>query len=717
MNRNLFKLALERLQPSDWQEFEQFVSCFLVTEYPTLRTMAHTSGDGGRDSELYQPDGKPFIVFQYSLQKDWRQKIRNTAARLTKENPNVRILIYLSNHQIGAKADDLKTELLEQDLSLDVRDRNWFLERACMDESRQNAAEQLIDQIARPYLVGEELINKPSSPLTTGEARAALLYLGLQWQDDITEKGLTKLSFDALVRAALRHTHSKSRMTRTQVHQVIFKMLPSTDKEFISRNIDSALLRLTKRYIRHWKKEDEFCLTYEEHQRILIRLAEQENEEAEFNSELARHCEEGLKDVKGMHKIDVEDLQRRIPRIIEKLLLKRGEAFVTAIVNNSMDRVGFECLEDIVIFDINSHPPEDNIIQNFQKAVLSTVRSILAYPKASIHGYLRRLADSYTLFTFLNEIPDVQSATRKLFSHGKIWLDTTVLLPLYAEQLEEDETLHKFTRLFKACHEVGIELRVTPGIIQEVNSHMNTALACSKYFASEWRGRTPYLYYHFLKTGKPPHEFKGWLAFFRGRERPEDDIEQYLGEVFSMKKESLYDASQKVEEDLRLAAQRLWSEAHRERRQNADQQIDDATTQQLIKHDLETYLGVIALRKDEQVTELGYRHWLLTFDKIAWGIRNHLREEFEIKTPQSPLLSVDFLVNNLAFGPDRRFLSRKEEQSLPIVLDIEMSESMPHDILYIAEKVRLENEGLPEYVIRRKVRDAIDRSRRHRGRS
>ena len=44
-----------------------------------------------------------------------------------------------------------------------------------------------------------------------------------------------------------------------------------------------------------------------------------------------------------------------------------------------------------------------------------------------------------------------------------------------------------------------------------------------------------------------------------------------------------------------------------------------------------------------------------------------------------------------------------------------MSESMPHDILGIADRVRNENEGLPEYVIRRKVRDAIDRARRRKG--
>jgi len=73
MNRNLFKLALERLQPSQWETFEELASSFLAPDFPELRTMAHPSGDGGRDSELFQPDGKPFIACQYSLQKNWKQ--------------------------------------------------------------------------------------------------------------------------------------------------------------------------------------------------------------------------------------------------------------------------------------------------------------------------------------------------------------------------------------------------------------------------------------------------------------------------------------------------------------------------------------------------------------------------------------------------------------------------------------------------------------------
>lgn len=714
MNSSLFKLALEQLQPSGWETFETLASSFLAPEFPQLRTMAHPSGDGGRDSELFQPDGKPFIAFQYSLRKDWKRKIIETATRLKKEFPSVRNLIYMSNLQIGGQADDVKKTLLEDELSLDVRDKNWFLERANLGGVRENAAEQLIDQIARPYLASEQVINKPSSALSSGEARAALVYLGLQWQDDITNKGLTKLSFDALVRAALRYTYSESRISRAQVHKYVYDCLPSDNKELLSRHTDSALARLTKRYIRWWQKEDEFCLKHEEHERILTRLAEKEIEEATFYDEVTRHCEECLKEIDGTSATDLTDLQARILRVIEKFLLRRGEAFVSAVFSGNLDRVGFEHLTDVVMEDLASHGTEGSISHHVPKIVATTVRSLLAQPGDSTQQYLRRLANSYTLFSFLRETPDVQSATRKLFSHGTVWLDTTVLLPVFAEQLEEDEPQKKFSRLFQACCEAGIELCVTPGVITEINSHMNIALNCSKHSPSSWRGRTPYLYYQYLHTGRPASEFSKWLSLFRGSEREEDDISQFLSDMFGVKRVGLSDEMGKVDDDVRWAADRLWSTAHQERRQHT-QQIDNAITRQLIQHDLETYLGVIALRQDEKVTELGYRHWLLTLDRIAWQIRDLLRRELKTKTPPSPLLSLDFLVNNLTFGPDRRRLTRSKEQSLPIVLDVEMSESMPQDILEIADRVRRENDGLPEYVIKRNVRDEIDKARRRRG--
>lgn len=713
MNLNLFRLALDRLEPSDWAAFEKVCSTFLLPEFTNLRTMAHPAGDGGRDSELFSPEGNPFVAAQYSVTSDWKSKIRQTVKRLQTEHPTVRVLVYMSNQLIGGQADDLRKEILAKGIMVDPRDRNWFLERATADAIREGAANELIDRIARPYLSGENVIEKPSSPLTSGEAKAALIYLGLQWQDDIAEKGLTKLSFDALVRAALRHTHSESRMPREKVHEAIISALPSADRSILVQQIDSALSRLTKRFIRHWQKEDEFCLTYEEHLRIVDRLAVNETEEIDFLEEVEKHCFECLCEIRSSDTKDLDDLRLRVPRILQQLLLRRGEAFVTAVLTGNLSRAGFEELGDIILRDLDDDRPQSEIIQHYPKLVATVIQELIAQPTEHTHLYLRRLANSYTLFSFLNHTPDVQSATRKLFSHGTVWVDTTVLLPIFAERLDDDEAKRRLTQVILTCSGAGVEWRVTTGVIQEINAHMNVALSCSQYATGSWNGRIPFLYDKYLNTGRSPTDFRKWLSLFRGSERPEDDIAQFLREVLEIERIDLDDAVSKVDDSLRFAADRLWTTAHEQRRRNAHQ-MDEMTTRKLIQHDIETYLGVVGLRKSEQVTELGYRHWLLTFDSNAWDIRDRLKEEFHENTPPSPLLSLTFLLNTMTFGPSRAQTSKAAKFTLPLILDIEMSESNTLDIIQIADDVRRENDGLPEYVIRRKVRDAINKARRQR---
>lgn len=715
MNINLFEMALDRLRPSDWEHFEKLASSFLVADFPSLRTMASPSGDGGRDSELFSNDKNPVVAIQYSVTTYWDTKIKSTVKRLQDEFPDRKIIVYMTNQVIGAKADKLRSDLISKGLMIDIRDRNWFLERYNIDDIKLIAAEKIIESIARPYLAGEQVIEKRSYSLSSQEARAALLYLGMQWKDDITEKSLTKLSYEALVRSSLRNTNSENRKKRTQVYDVIQQYLPTTNIETIKKNIDNTLKRLTKRYIRHWEKEDEFCLTHEEFMRLNDKLADSEKEENQFTEEVRHNCVLLRDACPELTEKDERDIVLRVKRIINQFLLERGETFASSVISGDLKLIGFDDLKNIIFNDITKNRPNSKIVHIIPNIISNIIVEILTKSTVVTQKYLRCLVDSYTLFAFLREVPDVQSATKKIFSYGEIWLDTTVLLPLFAETFADSDADKRFTSLFRMMSDAGIVLKITSGVAIEIISHMNISAACARHKSIEWRGRIPYLYFHYLKSGRNPIEFANWLELFRGDSRPEDDIVDYLNQEFSIERESLEEKSILVSEDLRWAVERLWAEAHKTRRSNGHSNIDEEITIQLIQHDVENYLGVVALRETEQVNEFGYKHWWLTLDSIAWQIRDKIKIEFKEKTPPSPLLSLDFLVNNLAFGPNRRSISKETEQTLPLMFDLEVFEFMPTKFLEIAEKAREENQGLPEYVIRRKVRDACDRAKRKAG--
>ena len=111
-------------------------------------------------------------------------------------------------------------------------------------------------------------------------------------------------------------------------------------------------------------------------------------------------------------------------------------------------------------------------------------------------------------------------------------------------------------------------------------------------------------------------------------------------------------------------------------------------------------------------SELGFKHWLLTFDSNAWQIRDALNKEFK-QTPPSPLISLDFLSRNLSIGPSREYLSKEDHDGIPLVYGFEMkgAESR-NEVLEVANKVRSENADISERILRRKVRDACDCERR-----
>jgi hypothetical protein len=213
MKTQRFELALERLQPEDWGRFERFASQFLVFDYGSLRSVANSSGDLGRDSELFSPADDSSVLLQYSVTVDWKAKIRQTARRVRENLPNAHILIYVTNHKIGANADGLKTEIRKHfKLVLDIHDRSWFVDRTFSPADRIKVAESLAKDIVDPFLASREVVNASSPALNEFESKAAVLHLQLQWEDDSREKGLTKLCYEGLVKSVLRETSSEKRL-------------------------------------------------------------------------------------------------------------------------------------------------------------------------------------------------------------------------------------------------------------------------------------------------------------------------------------------------------------------------------------------------------------------------------------------------------------------------------------------------------------------------
>jgi hypothetical protein len=714
MNTKRFETALMLLKPAEWEKFERLASQFLAADFPTLVTVASPSGDEGRDAELYSPEGDASVLLQYSVAEDWRDKILRTAKRLEKTKPDARVLIYVTNQQIGAAADDLRRKLRESErFHLDIRDRNWFLERQRASVRHEAAAEELARDIIDPLLAGTASESTRAAALSGSDLQSAFMYLELQLRDDQRDRGLTKLSFDALVRSALRGTDSAHRMSRADVHDAVRRVLPSHPKDAIESHVDRALDSLPKEIVRHWKKEDSFCLSQEERERVSERLAELVQRKATLLSEIRFQLKDRLGSDYVIGTDELADLAERTRRVLEKLLLSRGEAFVAALRDGQFTSFAFDDLNDIVIRDLGERSDRSGVGARTVPLVTETTKAILLTPTGGVEAHLRSLADTYTLFSFLNETPDVQRVVQLMFSHGEIWLDTSFLLPVLLEdQLDHDE--QRFSATLWAAVDAGLKLRITPGILEELERHINRSVVCARTRPSEWRAGVPFLLMGFTALGGSASEFPGWAEAFRGAARPLDDVAEYLRDEFDIEVMSVDADVQNAPKDLWHAVDEEWRRTHTTRR-GGGVEVDSITTDRLIRHDVETYVAAIVRRSKERESPFGYTSWVLTFDRSAFHIAERLKEHMGNDAPRSPVMSADFFLNYLALGPLRYRISREAESRIPVLVETDAQEFMPPELLEVAQRARDEARGLPERTVRRRVRDALDAAKQRQG--
>jgi hypothetical protein len=215
-----------------------------------------------------------------------------------------------------------------------------------------------------------------------------------------------------------------------------------------------------------------------------------------------------------------------------------------------------------------------------------------------------------------------------------------------------------------------------------------------------------------VMSGRDLATLPGWIAEFRGITRPVEDLSQYLLEEHGIAIGSLEAEASRVSIESRAVVQEVWHEAHGRRRERA---IDPDTRARLVAHDVENYLGVVGRRKGEVAGTYGHKSWWLTLDHVAYDVGTALHEAFGHNAPDSPVMSPDFMVSYLAVGPLRAKLTRDLESRLPLSVAELPGEAVP-ELIHEAQQVRQELQGMSDRLIRREVRDRLDRFRRRKGR-
>jgi hypothetical protein len=714
-----FELTLRTLDASQWRLFERLAGVFLAAEFPNLRPVGAMSGDGGADGLLFQVEDDPSVLAQYSVRKDFASKIDQTCKRIKETFPDAKVLVYVTNQELGPKTVELRRTAREKyKIHLDPRGLEWLSSVRNSSSATMAEAEELAQKIVDPLVAPSgEVIARQAQALEDLEAKAAFVYLGLQWEDDTREKGLTKLCFEAIVRSVLRDTTSEEghRRSRQDIYDLVAKLLPGHHRITLQTQVDGALSRLNKKYIRHWRKVDEFCLTWDERVRLSQRLAELSALDSILRSHLHQAIETSLREVDNeIEPTEIDGLVEISRKVIERVLLDRGEAFASAVTKESSGDVRPSDIEAVVEAVVGTDRGELGIPTHVLAGVL---QALLVTPPTDIRRYLRGLADTYTLFAFMRETPDVQAAVVKMFSEGDIWLDTTVALPLLAEELLEPAD-RSHTELLASARECGLGLYVTRGVLEELATHISRCESYLRALSGEGAvGWPPFLLNSHRLAGLDDKDFTKWLDNFRGGD-PEYDILEYLEDVHGIALSDLNDFAEQAPLELRAAVAEVFHENrdyHEKRRALLGiPPMDTITRDKLVGHDVENYVGVIARReqRNERRSAFGYKSWWLTLDRTAFRVHDKLTHSYNRRPPASPAISPDFMLNYLAVGPIRARLSRRSEGALPLMLNMSVLDAVPAELLQLAERLREELSDLQPRIVRRKIRETLEDARR-----
>ncbi|MFD6137483.1 hypothetical protein [Isoptericola sp. NPDC060257] len=697
------EFALEQIKPADWRHFEKFTSEFLASDFPALRTTASSSGDRGRDAEVFRLDGMPRTMFQYSVTTDWQSKIQDTIKKITENFSGVNRIIYCTNQEIGAKIDQAREDAWnDHGIQIDLRDRNWFIERESDSPARSTAAEELIEAFVLPLLQKRKIVKQITSPLSHDESKVALLQLALNEQDSRSDQSLTKTSFDALVLAALVGTTAEDPRTKEEVAATTSSMLPNAERKQVHALASSALDRLSKKRgpVKHNRIQQNYHLSFEastEWQSGAAEfLLEQESLEQDLAAALFGVSEE-LDDAPELLMAESKSLRVGL----ERLLLERGEAFAHSIIYENVSET-----PAVEIADALSGYELSLTIRTDQAA--AAILTVLATPSERGRSHLERILNAYTLLAFLQQTPDVQKTLSRIFEGAEVWLDTSAVLPLIGELALDVDDQKPFTRLFRAALDSGLSLYVTGGVINEISHHLDNCIRCVQ-LGSGWRGRIPFVLSAYIYSGRSALELQEWIRDIKGDLHPEQDIEESIDELFGIRRQDLAPLSDAAPIELRGAVQNLWLDSHSKRRRT--DAIGHGTVDKLVEHDVENVVGVIEHRRRQKSSPLGYTAWWLTLDRTATRLQSWLRDQLGEDAPHSPAVNPDYFSQMLRLGPLRCAGASVDAPRLPVSIEIRRFENVPAKLLEIARTTRLEYADYGERRIRREVRDALDRAR------
>jgi len=269
--------ALELIK--DGTVFENFAKDFLSKRLSHEFIPVGGVHDRGLDGveRIYSAKGITKTVYQMSIQQTHKAKIKATLEALAKNEISFDRFIYVTNLDLG-DIEKLVEELHEESGRLiTVWDQKWFVSNVNHLEATVRSFRIFVDtslhEFAKPGAI-YQVANLDQDP-------RVFVFLNQQWEDYGQRQRMDELLADSLILLALEGTDPDkvNFRTRTDVMSRIYEMV-KFDPKLLESVITARLKALASkpRRISYHRKNDGFCLRYEERLAIEERRNRSENQ-------------------------------------------------------------------------------------------------------------------------------------------------------------------------------------------------------------------------------------------------------------------------------------------------------------------------------------------------------------------------------------------------------------------------------------------------------
>lgn len=685
--------------------FEKFCNSFLSKVLGYDFIPAGGIKDRGIDGLEYlvTRGGYERNIYQFSIEKNWELKIKNTCKKLKENNIEYDHLTFVTNQQTD-NIDRITDELFDTyHKHIRIFGVKWFSNHVNDSEATLKIYQTFVDshlhefnKPGRSYVVGD-LVNDPR----------LFIFLRQQWDAHRRDLQLDEILADTLILYALEDTDPDKSIVRTK-GEILAKLSSylKYDPKLLYPTIEKRLTVLSSkpRKIKYHSKLGGYLLPYETRLEIQKRNIEDSLLHDEFKSSLEKKFRTYLREADVM----VRDCLALLETLLNRLFYLQGVEFADFILSGESKETVEKSLPEIVSRVVDeSHVVLKNK-ETVKTTLLMTIRDVVYNGTSSQKMFLQKLSNTYMMLFLLQCDPKINTFFTSMASKLNIYVCTSLLIPAMSEYYL-DSVNRRHWNLLRSAYDAGVALIINEPILKELAAHFKKIVSIyeTDYKNNEnlYTEELEILYveeimlraYFYSKIRKQTSSFYDFIDNFINPDLShiEENLKIWLKDTFGIVYKPDASLGIKIDSDkFELLASKLEKAGKRSKYQ--------------AKTDASLILTIFGMREingeQSDSTIFGYKTWWLSKDVIT---QRELLNLFEEKYNASCYIRPDFLYNYITLAPKRDEVDKAYNELFPTLIGINISYHLPKDITHFIHQQIREHQNKNPARVKMILRDLI----------